>query len=70
MGQLAPDLEEGGELDRGGLADGAPEQRALDACVEAVAAVDDVAGEFPISRLRRYVEDGATAPGAPPVTAG
>ena len=47
MGQLTPDLEEGGELDRRGLADGAPEQRALDRRVEAVAAVHDVAGEFP-----------------------
>ena len=30
MGQLAPDLEEGGKLDRGGLAHGAAEERALD----------------------------------------
>ena len=41
-GQLAPDLEEGRELDRGGLADRAPEQRTFRGRVEAAALVHDV----------------------------
>ena len=47
MGQLAPDLEEGRELDRRGLADGAPEQRALGGRIEAVPVLQDVGNEAP-----------------------
>ena len=47
VGQLAPDLQERGELYRRGLADRAPEQCALDLCVEAVAVLDDVGSELP-----------------------
>ena len=47
MGQLAPDLEEGGKLDRGGLAHGAPEQGAFDGRIEAVPPVHDVGNHLP-----------------------
>ena len=52
MGQLAPDLEERRELDRRSLADGALEQCALDRRIEAVAELEDIAGERPGSRAR------------------
>ena len=47
MGKLAPDLEEGGELDGGGLADGAAEQRAPGGRIEAIAVLQDVGNEAP-----------------------
>ena len=47
MGELAPDLEEGGELDRRRLADGAPEQRTLGGRIEAIAVLQDVRDEAP-----------------------
>ena len=50
--QLAPDLEERCELDGGGLADGAAEQRSLGLRAEAIAVLDDIAGELPRPRTR------------------
>ena len=47
MGKLAPDLEEGGELDGGGLADGAPEESALGSRIETIAVLQDVGNEAP-----------------------
>ena len=47
MGKLAPDLEEGGKLDRRRLADGAMEQRALGGRIEAIAVLQDVGNEAP-----------------------
>ncbi len=52
MRQLAPDLEERGELDGRSLADGAAEQRPLGLRVEVIAVLHDVAGELPRPRTR------------------
>ena len=53
MGQLAPDLKEGRELDGRRFADGAPEQRALNGRVEAVPAVHDVGNHLPRPRAAK-----------------
>ena len=58
MGQLTPDLEERGELDRRGFADRAPEQSPLGGGIEAVAVLDDVAGELPAPGAREGVLPG------------
>ena len=50
MGKLAPDLEEGREFDRCGLADGAPEERALGGRIETIAVLQDVRNETPGTR--------------------
>ena len=51
-GSSCQTLQEGGELDRRGLADGAPEERAFGHRVEAVPAVHDVRDHLPSPRTR------------------
>ena len=51
-GNSCQTLQEGSELDRRGLADGAPEQGPLGDGIEAVAAVHDVRDHFPCPRTR------------------
>ncbi len=68
-GRFAPSLEEGAELDRRVLADGAPEQGALGRRVETVAAMREVGDELPCPRarkdfLRRPGIEGMQCPGA------
>ena len=53
VGQFAPDLEEGGELDRRRLADGAPEQRALGGRIKTVPVLQDVGNEAPVAGRQR-----------------
>ena len=53
MGQLAPDLEEGRELDSPGLADGAPKERALGGRIETIAVLQDVGNEAPGTRASK-----------------
>ena len=58
MGKLTPDLEEARELDRGDLADGAPEQGTFGHRVETAPAVHDVGGELLGPRTRKRLSPG------------
>ena len=52
-GSSRPDFQEGGELDSCGLADGAPEQRALGSRIETIAVLQDVGNEAPGARASK-----------------